>query len=228
MEGIYRQKGAELLSYTRRPDEKRYPEGLARSIHFAWSRDGRSFQALNQNYGILFAEGTIGENNIIHPKGLRNPWVFQMADGYYGIMAVRVNQDGSADEESIGKVLYWITEDFMEFDYIGLLDLGADEEIKTVACTYNSFEEKYHITWKTRNEKCFQITTEDIICQTGFSTVQSVNGLIEGGVVHGPKDAVAGNVVKIGNGLCDRVIQKWSRIFNTEIKVPGPYLCIFF
>ncbi|MGC6176449.1 family 43 glycosylhydrolase [Lacrimispora sp. 38-1] len=221
MEEIYRQKEADLLSYTRRPDEERYPEGLARSIHFAWSRDGRSFQALNQNYGILFAEGTIGEDNVIHPKGLRNPWVFQMAAGNYGIMAVRVNQDGSADEESFGKVLYWITEDFMEFNYIGLLDLGSDEEIKTVTCTYDSFEGKYHITWKTRNGKCFQITTEeDIICQTGFSAVQSINGLIEGGAVHGPKGAVAGNVVKIGSGLCDRIIQKWSRIFNTEIIVP--------
>mgnify|MGYP000181696176 CR=1 FL=1 len=49
------------MVYTRKTDERLYPDGLARSIHLAYSRDGRElWTAMNGNYGILFAGGDIG------------------------------------------------------------------------------------------------------------------------------------------------------------------------
>ena len=56
---IYQERKAKLLLYTREVLPAEYPDGLARSIHFAYSRDGKVYCALHQNYGILFAPSAI-------------------------------------------------------------------------------------------------------------------------------------------------------------------------
>lgn len=115
-----------LAVYTREADAASYPDGLARSVHFAISMDGRHFQALNQNYGILFAKAVIREDDTICPKCVENPQVFRMEGNRYGILAERVNEDGTADDESRGKALLWVTEDFIEFEDERLVDLEKD------------------------------------------------------------------------------------------------------
>ena len=57
--------------YTRPVNDENYPEGLARSIHFAYENDGES-KPFHKNYGILFAEGRISGENTIVPVGVRN------------------------------------------------------------------------------------------------------------------------------------------------------------
>lgn len=118
----YEKKRGKLLVYTRQTDEKSYPDGLARSIHFAVSRDGQYYQPLHQNYGILFAKAEIRSDNTICPKGVKDPVVFSMPDGSFGITAVRVNEDGSDDEDCRGRLLLWRTTDFMDFQEAGMVD----------------------------------------------------------------------------------------------------------
>ena len=78
-----------ILVYTRTPVPHNYPMDLASSVHFAYSRDGTNFTALNRNYGILFALAAIDANNVIHARGLKQPYIFATADGQYGIVAVK-------------------------------------------------------------------------------------------------------------------------------------------
>ena len=52
----YTKTKARIMVYTRETDAAQYPAGLSRSIHLACSRDGKNYEALNNNYGILFAE----------------------------------------------------------------------------------------------------------------------------------------------------------------------------
>lgn len=133
---FYENKNARLLVYTRKEQKASYPAGLARSIHFAVSRDGNNYQPLHKNYGILFAEGEISNENTILPKGVKDPIIFSMSDSEFGIAAVRVNEDGSCDELSQGKLLLWKTSDFIRFDYLGLvskesIDIGHLSEEHT-------------------------------------------------------------------------------------------------
>ena len=79
-------------------------------MHFAVSRDGKTYEPWNSGYGILFAEGTITEQNTIRPKGVKDPHLSRRRDGSFAITARRVEEDGSEDEESRGKVLLWLTE----------------------------------------------------------------------------------------------------------------------
>ena len=102
MAEVYTKRKARLMVYTRKADEAQYPGGLARSIHMAVSRDGKYYEALNGNYGILFAQALVDDADILRTKGVKNPWIFEMSDGGFGIIAVRVNEDGSIDQESRG------------------------------------------------------------------------------------------------------------------------------
>ena len=133
----YENKSGKLLVYTRQTDEKSYPNGLARSIHFAVSRDGHNYQPLHQNYGILFAKAEIRSDNTICPKGVKDPVVFTLPDGGFGIAAVRVNEDGSFDEDCCGRLLLWRTVDFINFEDMGMVEeesLTLDR-VKKECCT---------------------------------------------------------------------------------------------
>ena len=122
MSEVYKRQQAYLKVYTRDAVEESYPDGLARSIHMATSTDAVNFIPMFSNYGILFAKAEITEKNTLVPKCVKNPWVFATEDGY-GVAAIRVNEDGSDEEESKGKALLWTTADFITFEEHGLIDV---------------------------------------------------------------------------------------------------------
>ncbi len=125
MSEVYKRKDAYLMLYTREAaaNEDSYPDGLARSIHMAASTDGVNFMPMFSNYGILFAKAEVTTENTLVPKCVKKPWVFKREEGY-GIAAIRVNEDGSEEEESRGKALLWTTSDFISFEEYGLVNLA--------------------------------------------------------------------------------------------------------
>lgn len=80
-----------LKLYTRIPEGEEYPSATAYSVHMAYSCDGVDYEPLNQNYGMLFTEGTIREDNTIEEKGIKISCVQlrEKTDGY-GFFAVPV------------------------------------------------------------------------------------------------------------------------------------------
>lgn len=210
---------AHLMVYTRQATDS-YPQGLAYSIHFAISRCGSSYDALNSNYGILFAESTVGPDQTIHAKALKHPWIFPMPGGGYGIMAVRINEDGSADEESRGKALLFTTLDFMQFKELGLLSLHADVNAESVRCRYDSVEKRYHIEWVDTCGTHHFNTTKDICSlstqptgNTDYEIKNAPAGML-------PEGAVMGNMVAISGNLCDRIALYWNKLTCTKLCVP--------
>lgn len=137
----FAEKKARIMVYTRETMTEEYPDGLARSIHLAYSLDGKNYEAMNGNYGILFAKAVLSEEDTICPKGVRDPRVLSLPQGGFVIAAVRVNEDGSADGESEGKLLYWTTADFKEFKELGLLDCGQAETLG-LSCAAEALREE--------------------------------------------------------------------------------------
>lgn len=137
----FAEKKARIMVYTRETMTEEYPDGLARSIHLAYSLDGKNYKAMNGNYGILFAKAVLSGEDTICPKGVRDPWVLSLPQGGFVIAAVRVNEDGSADGESEGKLLYWTTADFKEFKELGLLDCGQAETLG-LSCAAEALREE--------------------------------------------------------------------------------------
>ena len=110
-----------IAVYTRIPEETLYRPALAHSVHFAWSEDGAQFTPLNQNYGMLFAQGTVNVDNTIASKALKDPRIARHADGTYRIQAQQTDEAGAEEP----RYPQWSTRDFRTFCYLGAAQTPA-------------------------------------------------------------------------------------------------------
>ncbi len=211
---------AEILIYTREPREEDYPTHLACSAHFAIRRPGGQFEALNQNYGILFAASPIGNDNTIHLKALRSPWLFRTADSGFAMVAVRVNGDGSPDEESRGNILLWTSDDLQTFREIGLVDLGCDTHVTEVACAYDAGAKEYLMTWRDTKGNVYQNTLTGLGGNDSMSPARMAGSMPGTAQATGPEGAINGNILSVGSDFCDRLAAKWMPLRNVAVQVP--------
>ena len=219
----------QILVYTRKAEPNSYPDGLARSVHFARSTDGKNFTAMNGNYGILFAKATISPENTIRPKCVKDPIIFPMKDGGYGIMAIRTNEDGTPDEESKGKVLLWTTKDLIHFSDEVLVDMGTTEQIGhfgyiSLPSKYNP---NYHFGWWAESGKQYETTITD------FSTPGKTTGPYDDIIVDEiPEEWIVepngANLLSIKSprrvfvprSLADRAALHWGHLVSVAARVP--------
>lgn len=144
-----------LLCYTRKPiDNVLYDPKLAYSMHLAL-QEGELFRPLNHNSGILFALATENEDGSLNPMSLKNPWVFPLKDGGYGVAAVRVLGDGEDDQTSRGSILLWTTQDLVIYRELGLLKLG-EQYVDWVRGEYDEKRNCYLLCWRERSGCCYQ------------------------------------------------------------------------
>lgn len=88
-------------------------------MHLAYSRNGTDYLPLNKNYGILFEKGDISPENLILPRGVKEPRLFRMPDGAYGVCGIRILEAGTPDAEYQGMLVWWTTRDFIRFERVG-------------------------------------------------------------------------------------------------------------
>lgn len=221
LEGIAQKKGS-ILIYTRTPVEGSYSTFLANSAHFAYSDDGKNYRALNRNYGILYAYGTIDSRNIIREKGLKKPFLFRTADDGFGIIAVRVNADGSDDEESQGRILLWTSKDLIHFKEVGLIRLKNDVTVQEAACKYDPHIKQYEIDWEDTDGNCYRNLLTDLSDPESVSHAEPQSSFAAGTAssINAPEGAVNGNVLEVDGSFGDRLVQKWSPIRNVSVRVP--------
>lgn len=118
---------AELLCYTRKPvNEDLYAPRLAYSMHLALKRGGR-FEPLNHNSGVLFAKAEENEDGSLCAKSLKEPRIFPLKEGGYGVFALRTEANGE-EEANRGQGLLFYTKDFLQYEELGLIST-ADERL---------------------------------------------------------------------------------------------------
>lgn len=141
-----------ILAYTRKSKEDIiYAEKLAYSMHLAYSDDGENYQALNHNSGVLFAKATDNEDKTMNAKSLKCPYIFHMKDGSFGVLAIRTEANGDKDSESKGKVLFFTSDDLLQYKEVGLIDLGTDEYIEGVRCEFDKDKGFYRLFWQGKD-----------------------------------------------------------------------------
>ncbi len=146
---------SKLLCYTRKPiDNVLYDPKLAYSMHLAL-QEGELFRPLNHNSGVLFALATENADGSLNPMSLRNPWVFPLKGGGFGVVAVRICGDGEEDAGSKGSVLVWTTRDLLVYQELGLLKLG-EQYVDWVRAEYDPQRNCYLLCWGERTGCSYQ------------------------------------------------------------------------
>ena len=138
-----------VLNYTRLPlEDAVYANRLAYSMHLALQNEDGSWQALNHNSGVLFVKATENQNGSLNPKSLKNPWLFSLREGGYGVFAVRTLADGEDDTEDLGTAVLWMSQDLVRFEELGLVKL-SDAPLREVRCEAAAGASGYRLQWRT-------------------------------------------------------------------------------
>ncbi|HWT74786.1 MAG TPA: family 43 glycosylhydrolase [Mobilitalea sp.] len=221
-----------VLCYTREPQEDAIYSGkLALSMHLAYSEDGVNFEALNHNSGVLFAKATDNENGTMNAKSLKRPYLFKMEDGSFGVLAIRTEAYGEDDTQSKGKVLFFTSDDLLQYREIGLINLHADSFLKDVTCNYDEEQKVYTLCWCDESAQWYKNDIADLYsldCKT--KSIKTEAMIIEAmkieaaveikKVVADIEGIVPRNSISINEKIGGRLKLRLSTPFHVSIEAP--------
>lgn len=210
-----------ILCYTRKPQENLiYSTKLAYSMHIAYSEDRVNFHELNHNSGILFAKATENDKGALNAKSLKNPYIFYLADGTFGVIAVRTMANGGEDEQSKGKVLLFTSSDLLQYKEIGLIDLKGNTYISDVSCQYDDDKKVYVISWSDENGNYYKNFISDILDINSASIFEKAEAFDIEPIRTEIDGIVPRNVISISMEVLHHLICKLTVPTNVKIKVP--------
>lgn len=143
-------------------EDEIYSAKLAYSMHLALQETDGSITPLNHNSGILYAKATQNSDGTLNAKSLKDPWLFAMNDGTFGVVARRIEPDGSDDPSAAGSVLLFTSKDLIHYAEQPLLELGTDTVVESIVCRYIPEQKAYRLIWKEKTGNCFRIETESM------------------------------------------------------------------
>src|SRR5699024_2771642 len=123
---------------------------VALSMHLALEQ-GEGWNPLNGNYGIFFPTTSVTpptsgtSSGII--RSLRDPHLFHLADGGFGVVATRTARNGGSDGTQQSSMLLAHSSDLLSYEEIGLVDLGVSSGVNDPAVVYDTAAERYVVTW---------------------------------------------------------------------------------
>ncbi|MCH5337140.1 MAG: family 43 glycosylhydrolase [Acetatifactor sp.] len=217
-----------LLCYTRIPEEDEiYSAKLAYSMHLAlYTEEG--IRPLNHNSGILYAKATQNSDGTLNAKSLKNPWLFPMADGTFGVIAERIEPDGSADLSATGKLLFFTSKDLINYLEQPLLVLG-DHVIEDAVCRYLPETARYQLMWKEADGRSYLLETEDLTgisadyerkCLDSKNDSGNLRTASQISVASLPEGAVSRNVLEISENVANRLKARFLTPENIANEVP--------
>ena len=107
-----------------------YQSATTDSMHLAYSADGRNFEALNDNTGVLFAK-----NDGSKTKVIKQPYLFRMKEGGFGVLAIRADE-GEEKGDNRGEVLFFTSNDLVSYEEVKRVTLSEEDYIRDPACVY--------------------------------------------------------------------------------------------
>ena len=223
-----------ILSYTRMPKEDEiYAAKLAYSMHLALQEADGSITPLNHNSGILYAKATQNPDGTLNAKSLKNPWLFAMQDGTFGVVAQRIEPDGSDDLSAVGSALLFTSKDLIHYREEPLLELGTNAVVENVICRYIPEQKIYRLIWKEKGGNCFLIETESMSGNLSISERRSISEedyekeAAAGGLLkdvspqeHFPEGAVPCNIIEIPDALIITLKTRFLTPVNIANEVP--------
>lgn len=154
-------KASTLLAYDRNATSADTANNgdIAHSMHLALKDEASGrYQPYNGNYGIFFPLGyasqPVNQNTRDYARSLKDPSIFMMGDGSYGILSVRTNR-GTDVPDSPGHLLFARSPDLLAYEEspnsAGLIDLGETNGVNSPYGVYDTASKTTMIGWYDDN-----------------------------------------------------------------------------
>lgn len=212
-----------LLAYDRVPTSAQQANNadVALSMHLALEgADG--WNPLNENYGIWFARTAVapptsGTSDAIL-RSLRDPHLFVLDDGGYGIVATRIARGGGSDGTQASSVVFARSADLRSYDEVGLVDLGVTSGVNDPGVVYDTAADRYVVTWTSDAGAAMYTTFGDLSDAGSRGEVRrGVVSAAGGTEAEGIDDFGSGNALPVDAETAAALEVRFGRIANTAV-----------
>ncbi len=219
---VHPAKARSLLAYDRVPTAVTEANNadVALSMHLALD-DGEGWTPLNENYGIFFPKTAStppasGTTEAIL-RSLRNPHLFNLADGSFGIVATRTARGGASDGTQASQVLFATSPDLRSYREVGMVNLGVTGGVNNPAAIWDSAAGHYVVTWTSDAGTPMYVTFGDLANPATRGVPQ--RGSLPSVVVDGSgiADFGSGNEVVVSDEVAAALEVRFGRIANTTV-----------
>ena len=213
----------QLLAYHRTPTTvvEANNADVALSMHLALDA-GEGWSALNENYGVFFpktsatppAAGTT--ESIL--RSLRDPHLFYLADGDFGVVATRTARGGTSDGTQSSRLLFARSSDLLSYQEVGLVDVGVTSGVNEPAVVFDSASDRYVVTWTSDAGAAMYTTFADLAdTSTRGPVLRGTVAATAGTTAAAVANFASGNTVAVTPAIADALQVRFGRVVNTGI-----------
>ena len=175
-------------------------------------------------------------------KSLKDPFLFRLADGRFGIAATRTDRDGVPDGSERSAFLLAVSRDLLTYRQLGLVRLDTADGVRSPSVSYDAANRRYAIRWTDDCGRARHAVVDDIleapgrvIAMPAADAGDAANAVGAAGesssvvadaafdaapaVAHDIPGAVPGNVIEIGAKEAASLIARFGRVYNTGVSV---------
>lgn len=158
-------------------------------------------------------------------KSLRDPYLFRLAEGGFGVVATRTNRGGESDGSERSAFLLAVSRDLTAYTQLGLVRIATDGGVNRPAVVFDENAARYVISWHDDTGGSHGATTEDIVgaARSGEALMvdDGVAMTCDGRIPNdcGISDAVPGNIITVGEAEVKRLSARFGRVYNVGSNV---------
>lgn len=161
-------------------------------------------------------------------KSLKDPFLFRLADGRFGIAATRTDRGGAPDGSEKSAFLLAVSHDMTAFDQLGLVTLRTRGGVNRPSVAYDAATACYVVSWTGDDGRPYVAQTHDIEAAAGSNEPLDVARAVRSQETRyaddcGIPNAIPGNVVAITAVEAKRLDERFGRIRNVGACVPTQY-----
>ena len=158
-------------------------------------------------------------------KSMRDPYLFRLAEGGFGVVATRTNRGGEPDGSERSAFLLAVSRDLTAYTQLGLVRIATDGGVNRPAVVFDENAARYVISWHDDTGGSHGATTEDIVgaARSGEALMvdDGVAMTCDGRIPNdcGISDAVPGNIITVGEAEVKRLSARFGRVYNVGSNV---------
>ena len=158
-------------------------------------------------------------------KSLRDPYLFRLAEGGFGVVATRTNRGGEPDGSERSAFLLAVSRDLTAYTQLGLVRIATDGGVNRPAVVFDENAARYVISWHDDTGGSHGATTEDIVgAARSGEALMADDGIAmtcDGRIPNdcGISDAVPGNIITVGEAEVKRLNARFGRVYNVGSNV---------